>query len=551
MTGPSSARPAPTIPGYTGLEEIARGGFAVVYKATQSSIGRPVAIKVIVRVDVDGRDQQRFEQECRVLGDLAWHPHIVVVFDAGSTTEGMPYLVMEHFERGTVADRVAREGPLPWQDVLAYGVQLAGALEAAHRSGVIHRDIKPRNILLGALGEAKLSDFGIALSGDATGRTGTGQISGTMAHVAPEMLSGSRANERTDIYALGSTLYEILTGQAAFVRPDEETVVPLITRISTQRPESLSTLGVPADFEEIIQACMAKGADERPAGAEDLGRRLQEVQVAHGLPRSELHLLVDEAPRPDPSATLVSGLPPAPEVTQPGAHLDRTGETVTLPGLPEPSPRLTVELPPLPAASAAPPPVGPPPTGGSYLPPLDPTLRPPPGGRAPSSGSPNRWVLIVAGVAVAGILAGVVGSSLLNKDDDQDPFGGDPQDESRSVETTSDEQVLSLGSDVFGSVGVSGTATFQVVGPGDDVAVHVAGVGGFDPTVTVRDSSGSEVAFNDDVGGSRDSEAVLFMGSGERFTVEVRGFSEDSGDFELSIVDAQFSTTASSFFFFS
>ncbi len=218
------APPVPVITGYADLVEIGRGGYAIVYRARQEAMGRTVAVKVLARMDVSGDLLRRFRRECEAMGMLSWHPHIVVVHDAGSTESGSPYLAMEHLPAGSLGDRLRADGALPWTDVLAIGVQLADALEAAHRAGLLHRDVKPENVLLDRFGESKLSDFGIAAVQEAT--TATQGITGTIAHTAPEILAGGRASVASDLYSLGSTLHTLLTGRPAFVRAGDESFVP-------------------------------------------------------------------------------------------------------------------------------------------------------------------------------------------------------------------------------------------------------------------------------------------------------------------------------------
>ena len=134
------------VEGYADLVELGRGGYAIVYRARQLAVGRTVALKVLSRIDLDDRAFERFDAECRSMGALSWHPNIVTVYDAGRTPGGVPYLAMELLDAGSVAERLHRRGPLPWDEVANLGVQVADALAAAHDVGVLHRDVKPENI---------------------------------------------------------------------------------------------------------------------------------------------------------------------------------------------------------------------------------------------------------------------------------------------------------------------------------------------------------------------------------------------------------------------
>ena len=217
----------PIIDGYSDLEVIGRGGFAVVYRARREALDQDVAVKVLSLPDLTERDLERFTRECRAAGNLAWHPHVVAVYDSGTTTGGQPYLAMEHLDNGTLADRLHRDGPLPWQDVIDIGIQIAGALGAAHAAGTLHRDMKPENILVGHFGEALLADFGIAAVEGHT-RTATGHAAFTVTHVAPEILKGQRPDERTDLYGLASTLHTLLTGTTPFATGDPDEPVATV-----------------------------------------------------------------------------------------------------------------------------------------------------------------------------------------------------------------------------------------------------------------------------------------------------------------------------------
>lgn len=182
---------------------VGRGGFASVYRARQPAFDRDVAIKVLTQSITD-EARMRFERECVAIGGLSGHPNIVTVYEHGMTPDGSAYIVMEFLDGGSLADRVSRSGPLPWTTVCEIGVKLAGALESAHRRSVLHRDLKPDNVLVSRFDEFKLGDFGIAR---VTGRdvTAEGFITATPAHAPPEILSGGDPKVASDVYSLAST----------------------------------------------------------------------------------------------------------------------------------------------------------------------------------------------------------------------------------------------------------------------------------------------------------------------------------------------------------
>jgi serine/threonine-protein kinase PknK len=253
------------IPGYQVLEEVGRGGFSVVCKAHQRALDRIVALKVLNVGQRDERAQEHFLREVRLTTRLSGHPHVVTVLDAGTTISGRPYLAMDYFERGSLHDRLRAEGPLPVADVAGIGVKIGGALAAAHELGILHRDIKPRNILVSRFGEPALADFGVALlvSGpDRNGRTDTITPYLTPYHAAPEILDGAEPSVAADIYSLGSTLYELLAGRPAYQR-DGSGFGQLITRVMHEPPPPLTRPDIPEPVRVAVLRAMSRDPAER------------------------------------------------------------------------------------------------------------------------------------------------------------------------------------------------------------------------------------------------------------------------------------------------
>jgi tRNA A-37 threonylcarbamoyl transferase component Bud32 len=301
--------------GLSDVAEIASGGFATVYRARQEAMGRTVAVKVLTAAVDDALVRSRFQRECQALGVLSDHPSIVTVFDAGFTAAGRPYLVLE-LMAGSLAGHVEQHGSLDWVDVVTVGVRIAGALHSAHEHGVLHRDVKPANIMISEYGSPKLGDFGIArLLGSEHTRTGT--LTGSLAHAAPELLGGGAPSVRSDLYALGSTLFTLLRGETAFVRATDESIIPALARITTSPTPDLRTRGVPSELCDVVEQLMAKRPDERPASAAETGRMLQDVQRAVGVPVTELPV-ADPTARSDAAAGTAA--PPAPVPPPPTAR---------------------------------------------------------------------------------------------------------------------------------------------------------------------------------------------------------------------------------------
>lgn len=237
---------------------LGRGGVAEVYRARDRVLDRDVAVKLL-RESVDDSDRARFLGEARVLAQLS-HVGLVTVLDAG-TTGDRPYLVMELVEGPTLA-AVLRDGPLPLDRVADVGAQVAGALAYAHEQGVVHRDVKPANVLLGDRGFVKLADFGIArLIGDTVRHTRTGTSIGTPAYLAPEQVTGSAVGPPADVYALGLTLLEAATGERAFPGTPTEAAMARL-----HRPPAIPA-DLPATWRSLVAAMTATDPEARPTAA--------------------------------------------------------------------------------------------------------------------------------------------------------------------------------------------------------------------------------------------------------------------------------------------
>src|SRR5262245_23355891 len=268
---------------YEIIAPLGAGGMGEVYLSRDTRLAREVAIKVLPPHLADTPEARtRFEREARAISSLN-HPHICSLYDVGFEN-GVDFLVLEKIDGETLASRLAR-GALPTDQVLRLGIQIADALDRAHRAGIVHRDLKPENIMLAKSG-AKLMDFGIARvakhkpAGDASttvsGETVTaeGAILGTFQYMAPEQLAGTRADARSDLWSLGCVLYEMATRKQAFEGTSQASVA---FAIMSSDPPPMSPLApmTPASLERLIRTCLAKDPDERIQSAHDAKLQLQ------------------------------------------------------------------------------------------------------------------------------------------------------------------------------------------------------------------------------------------------------------------------------------
>lgn len=273
----SPTPPACEVPGYTDLTEVARGGDSIVYRARQASLGRDVAIKVIQVTEPAA--VARFERELAITVRLGRaHPHIVTVLDTTTTSAGQPCLVMDFHDLGSVHDRLRSHGPLPASEVVDAGTAVADALAFAHANGVLHRDVKPQNILLLPTSYV-LSDFGIARMADAGHTASVERFS--YRHASPQVLDGMTPTVADDVWSLGSTLFTLLDGRAPFAAddPDEDTALAYLRRVRTGQRRTLRREDLPGGLRDVVEACLAPLPQDRVPTAERALAMLRAVRT--------------------------------------------------------------------------------------------------------------------------------------------------------------------------------------------------------------------------------------------------------------------------------
>jgi hypothetical protein len=281
---------------YEILGQIGAGGMGEVYRAKDARLERTVAVKVLPpHLSASPESRQRFEREAKTISQLS-HPHICAIYDVGQEGE-TEYLVMELLEGETLSDRLAK-GPLPFEQTLRYGTEIADALDKAHRQGIVHRDLKPGNVMLTKSG-VKLLDFGLAkamapavqqssltslptMMGTANNLTQEGTILGTFQYMAPEQLEGKEADARTDIFAFGCVLYEMATGRKAFSGATQASLISAILRDDPQPISQVQPMSPPS-LDHVVKACLAKDPEERRQSAHDIASELKWIGEGSGV----------------------------------------------------------------------------------------------------------------------------------------------------------------------------------------------------------------------------------------------------------------------------
>lgn len=264
MLGVTEREPVnvPVVPGLVGLRVLARGGYATVYRAMQTSVGREVAVKVENRTLESDKDQRRFVREARAAGRMSSHPHVVDLFDVGVTDDGHPYMIMELCE-GTYADRMATN-PLTGDEVREVGWKIADALADAHSLGVLHRDVKPANILVTRFGEPALADFGLAVLTET--RESSITIELTPAYAAPEMFHHGRPVPASDVYGLSATLYALMRGRPPRWREGHNPTLASVVDMFAERVPDLP--GIDPELIALLRRGMSNDPAVRPSAAE-------------------------------------------------------------------------------------------------------------------------------------------------------------------------------------------------------------------------------------------------------------------------------------------
>jgi eukaryotic-like serine/threonine-protein kinase len=262
-------------PRYESPQRIGRGGMGEIFRATDSALGRPVAIKVLdARFAQDERVRARFKREALAVARLSGNPHIVTIYDVGEW-RGRPFIVMEYLAGGSVEERLERDGPPPLGEALDWLEQAARALDAAHREGIVHRDVKPANLLLDRHDRVHVADFGIASAAGLASLTQTGTVLGTAAYLAPEQAMGERTTPASDVYALGVVAFELLTGRRPF--EGGSAAAEAAAHVTSEIPSVCgSNPELPCELDPVFERVLAKDPSARFASCAELVASLRD-----------------------------------------------------------------------------------------------------------------------------------------------------------------------------------------------------------------------------------------------------------------------------------
>jgi tRNA A-37 threonylcarbamoyl transferase component Bud32 len=440
----TTARP-PQIPGYQYIADIATGGYSVVYRYRQRSPRRDVAVKVLTAFDAPVAPEQR-DAEADMMAKLGNHPNIVQVIVADVAPDGRHYIIMPYYPGRSLAELVV-EGQLAVGKVLRVGVQIAGALDAAHRLGLLHRDLKPGNILIDEYGMPRLTDFGIAGWVGPGSRTDSGGMS--IPWSPAEVVAGGPSQRASDVYSLGATLFHLLTGQPPYARA-VDTREALEARIQGTDAPATGRSDMPEAFERLLARMLSRAPERRPESASLVAAKLRDIEASLGGPAA--------ADAPWHTSSTVSALP------------ERFVKTVLRPTplVPPTAPAaVAADVPAEPATETVPQPRG---FGGA------------------------RWILVMAAtVAVAVIAAGIVWSA----------HGSPPP---RPAPTTVGNQNAAIDEPPPGAVTIVGkrhggkitfTWTYDGADATDTFLWRVTGAAkttaATQPTAVVRDTTGGQV----------------------------------------------------------
>ena len=330
----------PDLPGFTYVDLLGSGGFADVFLYEQQLPKRRVAVKVLLTDRMSSGSVEEFTAEANVMAMLSTHPAIVTIYQAGVAKDGRPYLVMEYCPRPNLQVRYRRE-PFSIAESLRVGVQVAAAVETAHRAGVLHRDIKPANILVTEYNRPALTDFGIASTTNAAAESAGLSIPWS----PPESFADvPRSDPRSDVYALGATVYTLLAGRSPFELPGQRNgAAELIHRIETLPLPALGRADVPVSLQRVLERAMAKAPVDRYESALALARALQTVQIELSHSVTPIDILDDHVPEDieedeDDGLTRVRGVVSINPETTPAAGMTRPS-AVTAPSAAAVAPR--------------------------------------------------------------------------------------------------------------------------------------------------------------------------------------------------------------------